>query len=203
MSVLKLRPDPAPPAARATGFALLTISRANEPIWCSHTAGRWLEEMRGGAPDGALPDVVQALVEAVRSRARAGGPGHARVPLQTPAGVWWIVEATLLEPAADATTPDDGGSEQVAILAQPPSGAAMAEAIITGMGFTPGERDLTELVLQGCSTKTIAEQLFLSPYTVQDRLKSIFEKAGVRSRRELVARLNPPQWADAGVDRAA
>ncbi|MEP7021933.1 MAG: helix-turn-helix transcriptional regulator [Pseudonocardiales bacterium] len=54
-------------------------------------------------------------------------------------------------------------------------------------GLTERERAVTHLLCTGRSTTQITAALWISPNTLQDHLKSIFDKTGVRSRREVMA----------------
>jgi DNA-binding CsgD family transcriptional regulator len=62
---------------------------------------------------------------------------------------------------------------------------------LRAMGVTSREVDVLKLVIDGCSTKQIATQLFLSPKTVERHLTSLFRRLGVSNRVEL-AELGAP-----------
>lgn len=49
------------------------------------------------------------------------------------------------------------------------------------------ERDVLELLLQGERVPSIAEQLFISPHTVRNHLKSMFRKTGTSSQAALIS----------------
>ena len=51
--------------------------------------------------------------------------------------------------------------------------------------LTAAERQVVDLVSEGCSNPEVAERMFISPRTVQGHLTRAFRKVGVRSRREL------------------
>lgn len=54
--------------------------------------------------------------------------------------------------------------------------------------LSPRERDVADLLLDGCSSDAIALRLGISRYTVKDHRKQIFRKLGVGSLAELFAR---------------
>ncbi len=86
-------------------------------------------------------------------------------------------EATLMRP-----------SEAVVIIA-PTGPKEVLRLTATGYGLSPREQDVVHWAVRGASTKQIAHALYISEYTVKDHLANIFEKVGVRGRRELVKRL--------------
>jgi len=51
--------------------------------------------------------------------------------------------------------------------------------------LTPAERDVARLVAEGLSNKDIADQLFVSPRTVQTHLTHVYGKLGITSRVQL------------------
>ncbi len=59
------------------------------------------------------------------------------------------------------------------------------EASCAPSSLTKREIEVVKLVSQGYSTKAIAEQLFLSPYTVSTHRKNILKKLGITSVSEL------------------
>jgi DNA-binding CsgD family transcriptional regulator len=83
----------------------------------------------------------------------------------------------------------DGADARTAVLLEAAQAPELAPLIADGYGLTQRERNVTQLVAQGASTDEIASRLYLSPYTVQDHLKAVFDKVGVSTRGELVARL--------------
>jgi len=53
--------------------------------------------------------------------------------------------------------------------------------------LTPTERRVVDLVASGLTNREIADQLFVSRYTIETHVKHVFAKLGVSSRIELTA----------------
>jgi len=63
------------------------------------------------------------------------------------------------------------------------------QAIEARARLTPAERDTAALAAGGRSNKEIAEQLYLSSRTVENRLQRVYEKLGISGRTELAEAL--------------
>lgn len=150
----------------------------------SPEAEHWLGEW-GLADLKSPPPAIAAVVGA--ARARADGSYNNITPsarLRLPSGTWLHVRATHLN------RPDR--PPRTAIVLERATPDQVAPLIARAHRLSQRETHIALLVLRGLSTTEIAAKLFISAYTVQDHLKSIFEKVGVRSRRELAAEVFEP-----------
>jgi DNA-binding CsgD family transcriptional regulator len=152
---------------------LVILSDAKEIQSSTPGVDRWLAELPDGDwSAGRLPSAVLA----VAGRARNGGrPAISRVLSRS--GTWITLHGSILEPAC------------VAVIIEAAHPARIYPLLMSVYKFTERERDIISLVLQGTSTTQIAQDLVMSANTVQQHLKSIFDKTGVRSRRDLVGKI--------------
>ncbi|MGD9999671.1 MAG: helix-turn-helix transcriptional regulator [Ilumatobacteraceae bacterium] len=153
------------------GPAVVIVEGA-EVVDATPAARHWLEQL-GAADRGHGP--VPAVLGAVAIAAANGRTVAQRA--RTADGRWLVVRSAPLAGRRGIVTIEEAG---------PPDVVAIFSA---ALGLSARETDVVVEVLRGSSTKEIATALHLSTFTVQDHLKTVFQKASVNSRRELIAQV--------------
>ena len=113
-------------------------------------------------------------------------------------GTYWAA-ASLLRDAGERWFTEEE-VRCLASLSEPIADGFRRALLVTLCYGCPSGSPMTRLCMQGLSTRQMANALALSPHTVQDHLKSIFAKTGVRSRSDLVGQIflehYVPRWED-------
>jgi DNA-binding CsgD family transcriptional regulator len=162
---------------------LVVLSQQGEVESATPGVERWLQELPDGDWDaGRLPSAVLAVAgRALRTAEHPDQPGEVAVArVLSRSGTWVVLHGAALV---------SGGAHRVAVIVEPAHPARIAPLLMSAYGLTEREQQVTRLVLQGNSTAEIAERLVVSTHTVQQHLKSIFDKTAVRSRRDLVGKV--------------
>jgi DNA-binding CsgD family transcriptional regulator len=79
---------------------------------------------------------------------------------------------------------------QIAVTLRAATATETFKLLCRAYALSERERQVVAALIAGLDTRAITQRLFISRYTVQDHLKSVFRKTGVRSRRELLARFS-------------
>lgn len=180
----------------SAGAGVVILGRDDQLLAANDAARRWLDELEHAVngPRPQLPLAVHAVAESVRARTRAAAPGrhrgleqqaHARV--RAVSGRWLTLQGSNMETSGDGDAPTGSGNVAVVIDAAPTSD--IAQVLMLAYALTAREREVLQQIIAGAPSAAIAANLRISPHTVQDHLKAIFSKVGVRSRGELVARV--------------
>jgi DNA-binding CsgD family transcriptional regulator len=171
-----------PADQRAPGVVIL--SDHNDVVSMTDVAQHWLAQLPADHARGVdLPAAV--LCAASQARALADGQPGAEIPqirVRTTDGKWLRLSAARLTLGPD-------GTGHSAVILEPASRADLSPLVLDLHGLTSREREITQLLLRGLTTRQIAEGLFISRHTLGDHMKAIFGKLGVASRPELTALL--------------
>jgi DNA-binding CsgD family transcriptional regulator len=174
-----------PAAAFPDAPGVLELDASGGLIRASSSAEPLLAELSGSTVDAGVRSAsVHAVASATRTAitaARAAGtPTLPSSAVKTPAGTWLVLHGGLLG------APRSG---EVAVFIQRAHPTLVAPILLKAYGLTPREQEVTQLLLRGATTIQAAQRLAVSPHTINDHIKSIFEKTGARTRGELSATL--------------
>jgi DNA-binding CsgD family transcriptional regulator len=168
------------------GPGLLLLADDLSLVAITPAAEGWLAEVaQSDWPSSLeLPDAVYAVAARLLALERGGyAPPDLmpRIRLRTASGRWLVLHASRLRA--------EEGEGQMAVIFEEARPSEIAPLIADAYGLTKREGEVTQLVLRGLSTTEVSEELHITPNTVRDHFKAIFDKVGVRSRRELVGQV--------------
>jgi DNA-binding CsgD family transcriptional regulator len=164
------------------GPGILVLDDALAPVSWTAAARSWIDALPGAqflAALGMLPSVIYPAAATAKSGIESAG-AHAIV--QTIDRRWLMIEAARLE--------GDDDDEQVVVTLRAATAAETFDRLCRAYALSERERQVVAAVVAGLDTRAITRRLFISRYTVQDHLKSVFRKTDVSSRRELLARFS-------------
>ncbi|WP_460514400.1 helix-turn-helix transcriptional regulator [Flindersiella endophytica] len=100
-------------------------------------------------------------------------------------GAWVTLRAARI----GGGRPDHAGDPgDIAVTIEQASPAERLDIFGRAFALSARERELLAVLADGADTRHAAARMYLSEHTIQDHLKSIYDKTGSRSRRELLAR---------------
>jgi DNA-binding CsgD family transcriptional regulator len=159
------------------GPGLVMLAADGAVAGLNDAAGQWLEDLGGRADGSDLPIEISALALRLRYLPPTE-PAMPQLQVRTRSGRWAVLHASWMNAPAD---------KLITVIIQEAAPAEVAPLIMAAYGLTDRERTISALVCQGMSTRQIAGHLHLTADTVQDHLKSVFDRTGVHSRGQLVA----------------
>ena len=89
----------------------------------------------------------------------------------------------------DSQAKEPGQPSIAVLLERGPSGLVPLRRVIQQFNLTQREREVLEYLLQGMSSKEIADRMELSPNTIKTFLRLIMIKMGVTSRSAIVSKI--------------
>lgn len=170
-----------------TAPGLLLLDHDLQLVSMNAAAERWLAEMSDALWPASLELPVPVYTVAAclaadeilaPSDEPVTDPRSSEVRLRTSAGNWVLVHASRMSGPS---------GRQTAVVIEPASSRQLVSVLLAAQGLTPAQERVAVLVLRGHTTREISAVAHVSAHTVQEHLKAIFDKFGVRSRRELVA----------------
>jgi DNA-binding CsgD family transcriptional regulator len=165
--------------AMPRGDGVVLFDRGGRGFAANAEATAWMTALAQSWPGGAAAeDFERPVLETARTAYETRRAAVCRV--RVPSGGWLAITATPME------------SVDVDVVAVLRAGdpVTVAPAVAELCGFTPAEGRVLHGLAGGAAAKAIAKQLRLSVLTVNDHLASMYRKAGVRGRSELISLLS-------------
>lgn len=170
------------PDASAQDPAVIVLNGDLGVVTISDAAARWMEDVEpadrriGDVPSAVL--AVAARLKRLHQRTDASPELLPKARVRGASGRWATLQASALR-----------GDGHIAVIVDAAKPFEVAPLVLSAYALSERETEVARLVLQGLSTDEMAAALFVSPHTVQQHLKSIFQKTNVHSRRQLMAKV--------------
>lgn len=143
----------------------LTLDRKGGLATTSGPAERWLDTLTSSQVSGALHALRHGVEEEGTTRILVSGQDG---------------------PVMFHAHRRKGSDDEVSVIVERPRPVEIADVIMSAHGLTPREEAVTRELCRGRTNRQISADLEISPYTVEDHLKSVYSKFGVASRHELL-----------------